>query len=179
VSPERGSLESGAPVDRRRTVRWSDPATAAAAVQQLNGRDALEALRAGTIPPPPAVLLLGIEIGAIGDGQVEMMLEPAEFHYNTIGTVHGGVLTALLDSVMGCAVHSKLPLGTAYTTLELHINFVRPVTVATGRLRAIGHVLHLGTRSATAEAKLLDARHKLYAHATTTCLIIRQAHGGQ
>ncbi len=163
--------------ERRRTVSWSDPAAAAAAVRQLSGRDALEALRSGAIPPPPAVVLLGIEIGAIGDGQVEMMLEPGEVHYNTIGTLHGGVLTALLDSVMGCAVHSMLAQGVAYTTLELHVNFVRPVTVQTGRLRAVGHVLHLGTRSATAEGKLYDAGHKLYAHATTTCLVSRHAKG--
>jgi uncharacterized protein (TIGR00369 family) len=97
--------------------------------------------------------------------------EPAEFHYNPIGVVHGAMAGMLLDSTMGCSVQSTLPAGVGYTTLEFKVNMVRPVTLKTGLMRAEGRVIHVGTRVATAEGKLIDAAGKIYAHATTTCLI--------
>ena len=97
---------------------------------------------------------------------------PAEQHYNPIGTVHAGIAATLLDSAMACAVHSSLPLGKGYTTLEFKINLVRAVTVRTGMLRAVGQVVHSGKSTATAEARLEDSAGKLYAHATTTCIIL-------
>lgn len=98
-------------------------------------------------------------------------MTPAEWHYNPIGGVHGGVLATLADTALGCAVHSRLPLGTGYSTLEVKPNFVRPVTTATGRIRYIGQVVSLGRRAATAEARITDSNGKLYTHATTTCLL--------
>src|SRR5829696_3814225 len=90
-----------------------------------------------------------------------------------IGAVHGGLACTLLDSAMGCAVHTMLPAGVGYTTVELKVSFLRPITLKTGRLLCEGTIIHLGSRIATAEARLLDTSGKLYGHATTTCMILR------
>jgi acyl-coenzyme A thioesterase PaaI-like protein len=99
--------------ERRRTVTWSDPKALAAAGRGLRGIDHLRAMMAGDLPPPPVMTLLGITLGTVEDGVVRMQLEAAEYLYNPIGTVHGGILATILDSVMGCAVHSTLPVGRA------------------------------------------------------------------
>jgi uncharacterized protein (TIGR00369 family) len=155
--------------ERRRVVTWDDPIESWKAASGLGGIDVLRAIEGGDLAPPPMARLLGLEIEQVSDGLVTFALEPAEYHYNPLGTVHGGVLTTLLDSAMGCAVHSKLRAGVTYTTLELKVNFLRPVRVTTGRVR--GEVVHLGGRVATAEAHLVDNGGALYAHATSTCLI--------
>jgi uncharacterized protein (TIGR00369 family) len=102
---------------------------------------------------------------------------PRANHYNPLGTVHGGWFAALLDSAVGCAVHTTLPAGKAYTTLELKLNFVRPLTDAVPVVRAEGRILHSGRQVATAEGKLFGPDGKLYAHATTTCLIFDRLRG--
>jgi uncharacterized protein (TIGR00369 family) len=106
--------------------------------------------------------------------QVNAVFEitPGERHYNPIGVVHGGLAMTLLDSCMGCAVQTHMPVGQAYTTLEAKTNLVRAITAETGKLRAIGKTLHVGKRMATAEGRLEDAAGKLYAHATTTCIVL-------
>jgi len=98
--------------------------------------------------------------------------EPGEQHYNPIGVVHGGLAMTLLDSAMGCSVHTRLPAGKGYTTLEAKVNLVRAITIRTGTLRATGRVIHLGGKTATAEGRLEDADGKLYAHGTTTCIVL-------
>ena len=108
-------------------------------------------------------------------GEVVFEFTPAEFHYNPIGSVHGGVLATLCDSACGCAVQSMLPAGSFYTSLDLSVKFLRPVTSATGRMTCGGTVTHLGSRSALAQARLTDARGKLFAHATSSCMIFRPA----
>jgi len=108
-------------------------------------------------------------------GTVVFEFTPAEFHYNPIGTVHGGVLSTLCDSACGCAVQSMLPAGTYYTSLDLNVKFLRPVSSGTGPMACTGTVIHLGGRSALAEARLTDAAGKLYAHATSSCMIFRPA----
>ena len=110
-------------------------------------------------------------MGTIEHGRVTMALEPGEHHYNPLGTVHGGMIAILLDSVMGCAVHSTLPAGRGYTTLEFKMNFLRPVNDRTGLMTAAGNVVHAGRQSAVAEGRLTDAQGKLYATASTTCLV--------
>jgi uncharacterized protein (TIGR00369 family) len=100
-------------------------------------------------------------------------MEPAEFHYNPIGVVHGGVAATLLDSAMGCALHTTLPAGVGYTTLELKLNYLRPMTRDTGPVRAEGTLINAGRTTALTEARLTDSRGKLLAHATSTCLIMR------
>jgi uncharacterized protein (TIGR00369 family) len=156
---------------RRRTVRWDDPVGSAEAAGRLAGLPFLEAIRDGRLPAPPVSRLLGFELTEAEVGRAVFECEPSESHYNPIGSVHGGVISTLLDSALSCAVHTTLPAGTGYTTAELKVNFVRPVATGTGRLRSEGRVIHVGSRLATAEARLTDAAGKLYAHAVGTCLI--------
>jgi uncharacterized protein (TIGR00369 family) len=163
---------------RVRTVTWEDPAPGRAAAPSMGGLDFLRAIARGELPEPPIARLLGLSIDAVEEGRVVFSFEPAEFHYNPIGTVHGGMAATLCDSAMGCAVHSGLPQGAGYTTLELHVNYVRPITTDTGRLSCTGRLLYLGGKVATAEAKVEDAQGTLYAHATCTCLILRPDKGG-
>jgi uncharacterized protein (TIGR00369 family) len=157
--------------ERRRVVTWDDPVASWKAARGLGGIDVLRAIEDGIISPPPVARLLGLEVEQVSEGLVTFAFEPGEYHYNPLGTVHGGILTTVLDSAMGCAVHSRLRAGLTYTTLELKVNFLRPVRVTTGRVRGEGKVVHLGGRVATAEAHLVDEDGGLYAHATSTCLI--------
>ncbi len=116
--------------------------------------------------------MLGFWIVEADEGRVVFELTPTEDVYNPIGSVHGGVIATLCDSAMGCAVHSTLPAGTGYTTAEIKISYVRALTAATGAVRAEGRVLHTGSRMATAEGFVRDAAGTLYAHGTTTCLVL-------
>jgi uncharacterized protein (TIGR00369 family) len=158
---------------RTRTVVWEDPQAVIDASSQLSGIDLLRAIARGEIPPPPMAMLVGLTPVLAEEGRVIFALTPAEVHYNTMGVVHGGAIATLVDTALGCAVMSKMPLGTGYTTVELHLNFVRPVTAATGRILCEALILHSGSRMATAEAKVRDEAGKLYAHATTTCFVFR------
>jgi uncharacterized protein (TIGR00369 family) len=157
---------------RELQVSWSDPAVLAAAGRSMAGIDFLRAIRDGDLPPPPIALLMGFRLAEVEPGHVVFECVPGEQHYNPIGVVHGGLAMTLLDSTMGCSVQSRMPAGGGYTTLEAKTNLVRPITDKSGRLRAIGKVLHVGNRIATAEGRLEDASGKLYAHATTTCLVL-------
>jgi uncharacterized protein (TIGR00369 family) len=136
-----------------------------------SGRQFLEAMMSGELPYPHMAETLGFELIEVGDGRAVFQGVPNIGYYNPMGTVHGGWFSTLLDSALGCAVHSKLPAGRAYTTAELSINIVRAATHKTGPLRAVGNVIHSGKQMATAEAKLLDAAGRMYAHATTTCFV--------
>jgi uncharacterized protein (TIGR00369 family) len=111
----------------------------------------------------------------VSEGRVVFAIEPAEYHYNPLGTVHGGVTAILLDSALGCAIQSMLPAETGYTTIELKVNYLRPLTVKTGTVYCEGKIIHVGGRIATAEGRLTDETGKLYAHGTTTCIILRPA----
>jgi uncharacterized protein (TIGR00369 family) len=164
-------VTSAAPA-RTRTITWQDPLVSARAGATLSGIDYLRAIAQGTIPPPPIALLLGFDIEDVEEGRVVFTAEPGEHHYNPIGVVHGGLAATLLDSAMGCAVHSRLPQGRGYTTLEIKVNYVRAIKRESGRLRAIGTVVHMGGKIATAEARLLDGEGRLVAHGTTTCMLL-------
>ena len=156
---------------RERTVTWQDPIPTAKAARQLAGLDLLQRMQAGEFPPPPIMESLAYEMEELAEGRTVFSLVPREFHYNPIGVVHGGVAATLLDTAMACAVHTSLPAGSGYTTLEFKVNFVRAVTVDAGRVRAEGVLVHLGNRMATAEGRLTGEDGTLYAHATTTCMI--------
>jgi uncharacterized protein (TIGR00369 family) len=158
---------------RRRVYSWEDAATAAAAAADLDGAAFLQAILDGTLPAPPLAHTLDFAPVSVRPGVVVFEFTPAEFHYNPIGSVHGGVLAALCDSACGCAVHSTLPAGTSYTSLDLTIKFIRPVTSATGRMTCEGTVSHVGSRSALAQARLTDSVGKLFAFATSSCMIFR------
>src|SRR5919206_2200182 len=161
---------------RTLTVEWSDPAALANAGRTMAGIDFLRAIRDGDLPPPPIAQLLGFRLVEVEPGHAVFEIVPGEQHYNPIGVVHGGLAMTLLDSAMGCCVHTRMPAGGGYTTLEAKTNLVRAITDKTGRLRAIGKLIHLGSPIATAEGRLEDASGKLYAHATTTCMVL--ANGG-
>jgi uncharacterized protein (TIGR00369 family) len=158
---------------RRRTVTWEDPQRLVAAPDGRGGLELLSAMAAGELPPPPIARLLGMELEVVEAGRVVFALEPGEYLYNPLGSVHGGVSATLLDSAMGCAVHSMLPAGAAYTTLELKVNYVRPIVMTTGRVLAEGTVVHRGGTVSTAEGRITSAADgRLLAHASTTCLIL-------
>lgn len=137
----------------------------------MSGIDYLRAIRDGKAPAPPFACLLGFEIEKIQDGAVTFAMVPQEFHYNPFGVMHGGVAASLFDSALGCAVQSLLPAARMAPTMELHINYIRPITVSTGKISCSGQVVHLGKRSATAEGRLVDTHGKLYAHATGTFVV--------
>lgn len=139
----------------------------------MTGLELLRAIGAGELPAAPMAELLGLEPLHAEEGRVVFAAEPGPQHENALGIVHGGLAAALLDSAMGCAVHSTLPDGVGYTTLELKVNFTRPITPATGRVVCEGTVVHRGGRVATAEGRVVvEASGKLLAHGTTTCLIL-------
>ncbi len=160
---------------RTRTVTWQDPLLTAKLGMTMSGLDFLRAIVRGEVPPPPIMALMGITIQDMADiepGRVVFTVEPAEYHYNPIGVVHGGLACTLCDSAMGCAVQTMLPAGVGYTTLEVKVNFLRALTCETGIIRCEGKVIQVGRSVGMAEARITDARGKLYAHATTTCLIL-------
>lgn len=159
-------------MDRSVTVSWQDPVQLAQSGRTMPGLEFLRAIRDRKLPSPPIAMLLGFELVEVEPGHAVFEITPGERHYNPIGVVHGGLAMTLLDSCMGCAVQSHMPAGSGYTTLEAKTNLVRAITAGTGRLRAIGRTLHVGKRMATAEGRLEDASGKLYAHATTTCIVL-------
>lgn len=159
-------------MDRSLNVSWEDPAELGNQARAMRGLDFLEAIRDEGLAPAPIQQLLGFDLTEVEEGRVVFAAEPGEQHYNPIGVVHGGFAATLLDSAMGAAVHSTLPEGHGYTTLETKFNLVRPITAATGPIEAEGRVVHRGRRVATAESQLRDAAGKLLAHATSTCLVV-------
>src|SRR5437773_2565133 len=158
---------------RMRTITWEDPRALAMAAVGLSGMEYLQKIVSGELPPPPIGALMNFRIAELSEGRAVFTVEPAEYHYNPIGVVHGGLAATLLDSAMGCAVHSTLPAGGGYTTLEIKVNYIRPMTAETGLVRCKAKVIHVGGRTATAEGRLEDGRGKLYAYGTTTCIIFR------
>jgi uncharacterized protein (TIGR00369 family) len=154
-------------------VAHADPLALAARGRELSGMEYVRAIFSGELPPPPIATLMGFRGVEAESGRAVFEMEPGPQHYNPIGSVHGGVALTLLDSAMGCAIHTMLERGVGYTTLEVKTNFVRPILAETGLIRCEGTVLHAGSRVATAEGRLTDAAGKLLAHGTTTCLILR------
>ncbi|MBW2514835.1 MAG: PaaI family thioesterase [Deltaproteobacteria bacterium] len=158
--------------ERTRTIQWEDPQISSRDTKHVSGLDYLCALRDGSIAPPPAARLVGYHIVSVDAGQVTFELKPSEYHYNPFSTVHGGLLSTLLDTAMTAAVMTLLLPGKACSTLELKVNFIRPVSSRTGAIRSKANILHAGKQVATVKGCILDGNEKLYAHATSTCLII-------
>jgi uncharacterized protein (TIGR00369 family) len=157
--------------ERSRTYAWSDPLEAARHLGTTSGLDLLRAMGDGRVGLPPVMATLGVDGFEAEEGRVTFWMTPHEFHYNPLGTVHGGMLSTLLDSACGCSVHSVLPAGRGYTSLDLTVKFLRPVTVASGQLRCVGGVLSRGRTTALAEARLYDGADRLAAYATSSCLL--------
>lgn len=158
---------------RERIYQWDDPMQGAREAMQISGLEYLQAMSDGKFPLPPLLHTLDFIPLELAEGKVSFGFTPQEFHYNPIGTVHGGVVSAILDSAMGCTVHSILPAGIVYTTLELKVNFLKAVTIKSGPLTATGKIIHSGNRTALVEAQLTDEKGTVYAHGVSTCLLVR------
>ena len=158
---------------RSLTVTWEDPIAAFEEGGKLGKPiDYMRAICEGRIPPPPIAKLLSMDLVEVEEGKAVFQLTPAEQHYNPIGVVHGGIAFTMLDSAMGCCVQTMLPAGKGYTTLEIKANLVRAITLKTGPIRATEKIVHMGRQTATAEGRIEDSQGKLYAHGTTTCIIL-------
>jgi uncharacterized protein (TIGR00369 family) len=162
---------------RTRTYSWTSPAEHAALLATTGGLELLRGMAAGELPPPPIMNLIDLSGMAVEEGSVTFYLEPQEFHYNPLGTMHGGVISTLLDSAAACSLHSTLPAGVGYTSLDLTVKFLRPVTVGSGRLTCKGSILQKGRRTALTEARLTDTAGRLVAHATSSCMIFEAPPG--
>ena len=159
---------------RELNITWRDPYPALESARRLPGLDYMRKLIAGDFPPPPIAELMDFTLIEVDDGRAIFRGIPGEQHLNPIGGVHGGFAATLLDSALGCAVHTTLPAGVGYSTLELSVNLVRGITPDTGPVLCEGKVLHAGRRTATADARLTqESTGKLLAHAKTTCMILR------
>jgi len=157
--------------DRSLTVTWEDPMIGASQVKDMTGLEYLQAMIDGSIPPPPIAKLMGFDIVAVEEGRAEFSVNPHESQYNPIGTVHGGLVCTLLDSVAGCAAQTTLPKGMGYTSLEIKVNYLRPVLASTGTLTAVGIVTKPGRRAAFVDATVTDSSGKLVATASSTLLV--------
>ena len=156
---------------RSRTVEWHDPAIVAAASRDRSGLETLQAVRDGVLPPAPIAALLQMELVDLEEGRIEFRCAVDESVYNPIGLVHGGLVCTLLDSVTGCAVHTTLPRGVGYTSIELKVNYLRGVHADSGPLTAVGRVVKPGRRVAFAEGEVRDARGAVVATATSSLLV--------
>jgi uncharacterized protein (TIGR00369 family) len=156
---------------RARAIEWEDPLAAAAAALQMDGLDAVRAIASGDLPLPPIAQLIGFELIGAEPGWVAASVDPGEYHYNGTGCAQGTLVTALLDFAMDLAVQSTLPAGQLATRLEMTVNFVRPITVATGRVIGEAGVLHRDDTVAMVQGRVEDCRRRLLAHATATALI--------
>jgi uncharacterized protein (TIGR00369 family) len=158
---------------RSRTLVWQDPVATAAAGATMTGMEYMTAIVSGEMPPPPIAVTMRLRPVELAEGRVVFEGEPGEEHYNPIGVVHGGYAATLLDSALGCAVHTTLPAGVGYTSLGLEAKYVRPITRDTGRVLCEATVLHGGRKQATSEARLTAADSgKLLAHGQATCMIL-------
>jgi uncharacterized protein (TIGR00369 family) len=139
---------------------------------QISGREMLERMRDGSLPPPPFTALLGFRIAKVDEGAVTFEAEPSESAYNPLGLVHGGWIATILDSAIGTSLSTLMPPGKAVVSLDLQVRFFKPLTVASGTVRCEGSVINIGKNYGTGEARLIDATGRIHAHATSTCAII-------
>ncbi len=141
------------------------------ALATMTGLDLMRAMVAGVLPGAPIAALMNMRAIAADPGTVTFAATPGAEHYNPLGTVHGGFAATLLDSCMGCAVHTTLPAGTGFTSIDINVTYVRAITTATGEVTARGEVIHAGRRVATVRGTLTDAAGKVLAHGTSSCLV--------
>ncbi|OBI85571.1 PaaI family thioesterase [Mycobacterium sp. 1245805.9] len=158
-------------VEQSRVVTWRDPVATQAAAASMSGLAYWQAIADGQLPPPPMAELLRTRLEDVRSGRIEFSCTPDASMYNPLGVVHGGAVCTLLDTAAACAMHTTLPEGVGYTSVEIKVNYLRAVTVAGGTLRAVGTVVKAGSRIGFAEAEVTDASGKLVATATSTLLI--------
>ncbi|WP_230930838.1 PaaI family thioesterase [Dietzia aurantiaca] len=156
---------------REATVRWVDPAVGLAELPRLDGLDFLRRMAAGEVPQAPIASHVAMELIAADPGTVTFRCHPDESHYNPIGMVHGGLVSTLLDSALGCAAHTTLPAGTGYTSIEYKVNYLRPVPAGSGPMLCTGTVVKPGRRVVFAEGEVMDAAGKVVATASGSLLV--------
>jgi len=176
TTPTHTTPSSDAPAawgePRSRTVTWYDPMPTAAAGATMSGLELLSALADGRLPPAPIAALFLMRPVEVEDGRVVFECEPDQSAYNPIGVVHGGLVCTLADTVAGCAVHSTLEAGVGYTSIDINVSYLRPVTSESGVLRATGVATKRGRRVAFATAEIVDGSGRLVATATSNCLVM-------
>lgn len=163
-------------MERTKTISWGDPQkNKRDAVSSISGLDYLKAIKEGRISPPPVANLVGYKICEVDYGYAAFELTPSEYHYNPFASVHGGILSTLLDTTMTASVLSTLPKGFSCTTIEIKVNFIKPVTADTGILKCEARPIHVGKKLATVEGKIKDKNGLLHAHGVSTCSIFKVA----
>ena len=145
--------------------------------RQLSGLDFFKKMIAGELPPPPLVVLLGLKLAEAEPGRVTFTGVAREEFYNGMGVAHGGFAATLLDSALGCAINTMMPAGRVFTTIDLQIHYTRALRKEAGELRCTATVVHVGSRTATSEGRIVDAAGKVYAHGTTTCILVEPPRG--
>jgi uncharacterized protein (TIGR00369 family) len=145
--------------------------------RQLSGLEFFKKMIAGELPPPPLVVLLGLKLVEAEPGRVTFTGVAREEFYNGMGVAHGGFAATLLDSALGCAINTMMPAGRVFTTIDLQIHYTRPLRRDAGELRCTATVVHAGSRTATSEGRIVDAAGKVYAHGTTTCILVEPPRG--
>ena len=156
---------------RSRTVTWDDPMTTALAGRGAVGLDFLQSMIDGDVPGPPIASLLGMTLASVSPGSATFTLVPDESHFNPIGAVHGGIVCTLLDSALGCALHTTLPAGKGYTSVEIKVSYLKAVRPSSGLLTATGRVVRAGSRVGFTEGEVVDASGEVVATATSTLLV--------
>jgi len=156
-----------------RTISEQASSEKAEARRIMSGLEYMRKMMTGELPPSGMVQLLGLKLVEVSEGRAVFTVQPDERHYNGLGIAHGGLAATLLDSALGCAINAMMPAGKIFTTLEMKINYVRPITRERGELRCEANVIHVGGRVATAEGRIMDEDGKLYAHGTATCMLFR------
>jgi uncharacterized protein (TIGR00369 family) len=164
---------NGESAQRVRIVSWADHLAFATAAAEMNGLEFLQAMARGDVPSAPMMELIGMRLTSAREGETVFSLRPGEFHYNPMWSVHGGVYATLLDSAAACAVHTTLPAGGTFSTLDLSVRFIRPIRTGTGTVTSTGTVIDAGRHVALAEARLEDATGTLLATGTANCFITR------
>ncbi len=159
--------------DRKKTIIWQDPKNNTRDIANTSGLEYLRSIKNNEIAPPPVAMLIGYTISTVENGYAVFELDPKEYHYNPFSSVHGGIISTLLDTTMTASVLSTLPKGINCSTVEIKVNFVRPVTARCETLKCEAQPLHIGKNLATAEGKLKDQNGKLYAHGVSTCSIFK------
>jgi uncharacterized protein (TIGR00369 family) len=157
------------------TTTDNDTAVSLVALRrQLSGLEFFREMMAGRIAPPPMVAMLGMRLVEAEEGRVVFTGTANPEFYNGMGVAHGGWAATLLDSALGCCINTMMPAGRSFTTLELKINYTRPLRQEVGEVRCEATIVHVGNRTATSEARVVDANGKIYAHGTTTCIVVEK-----
>lgn len=162
-------------MERKKTIYWHDPDLGKRDAASISGLDYLKTIKEGQRQPPPAAMLVGYRLSDVDTGYAAFELDPREYHYNPFSTVHGGILSVLLDTAMTASVLSTLPIGLACATVEIKVNFIRPVTEETGFIRCEARPIHVGKRLATVEGRIRDKNGVLLAHGVSTCSIFNSS----